>query len=63
MSESLTDVILRQTIENLQNDIAILELENILMRARNERLVDENESLMRKLAGPCSSHAYEEGDK
>lgn len=59
----LTEVILRQTIENLENDIATLELENRLMRARNERLRDENERLMRKLAGPCSSHAYEEGDK
>lgn len=56
-------VILHQQIENLENDIAILELENKLMRARNERLQDENERLMRKLAGPCSSHAFEEGDK
>jgi hypothetical protein len=56
-------VLLEQEIVNLRNDIAILELESVLMRARNERLQAENEVLMRKLAGPCSSHAFEEGDK
>jgi hypothetical protein len=56
-------ILLEQEIDSLRADIAILELESHLMRARNERLQDENERLMRKLAGPCSSHAYEEGDK
>lgn len=63
MSETLDVVILKQKIEELENDIATLELEAHLMRARNERLQDENERLMRKLAGPCASHAFEKGDQ
>lgn len=55
-------IVLHQQIENLENDIATLELENKLMRARNERLQEEIDRLMMKLAGPCAAHAFQEGN-
>lgn len=62
MSDNLEVVLLRQKIENLEADIATLDLENQLMRARNERLQEEIDRLMMKLAGPCAAHAFQEGN-
>ena len=53
---------LHQRIENLEGDVATLDLENQLMRSRNERLQEEIDRLMMKLAGPCAAHDFQEGN-